>query len=97
MKSNEARELMTARVQAAHAKWPEFGAMPEAKGDHYIPVNETLLEHHPAETYAKALYAAAYRGEPVGRSGMTIAVRKVAEPSLKDRPPPSGRRLQAGR
>jgi hypothetical protein len=80
MKSNEARELMTERVQVAYAKWPNFYAMPDGvKGDYSVAVNETLLEHHPADTYAKALYAAAFRGEPVGRLGMTISVKKVVE------------------
>jgi hypothetical protein len=85
MKSNEAREMMVERVQAAHAKWPKFHDMPELKAgdktdaDYFVPVNETLLEHHPAETYSKALYAAAFRGEPIGRAGMAIAVRKVVE------------------
>jgi hypothetical protein len=79
MKSNEAREMMVERVQAAYAKWPNFYALPEAKGDYSVAVNETLLEHHPADTYSKALYAAAFRGEPIGRFGMTISVRKVVE------------------
>jgi hypothetical protein len=80
MKSNEAREMMVERVQAAYAKWPNFYALPDGvKSDYSVAVNETLLLHAPAETYAKALYAAAYRGEPIGRLGMTISVRKVVE------------------
>jgi hypothetical protein len=79
VKSNEARWAMVERVQAAHAKWPNFYALPEGvKGDYRVAVNETLLDHD-LTYYAKMLYAAAYRGEPVGRVGMTISVKKVVE------------------
>jgi hypothetical protein len=99
VKSNEARELMVARVKAAHAQWPDFDAMPEAKGDSYVAVNAAISDpdldpHIVGHFYATALYAAAYQGEPVGRSGMSIAVRKLAEPS--DVVAVKGRRLHAG-
>ncbi len=86
MKSNEARELMTERVQKAHAKWRDFHDMPEAKGDSYVAVNAAVLDpdaepHEAQGHYVKALYAAAYQGEPVGRCGMTIVVRKIGEPA----------------
>lgn len=79
MKSNEARERMVERVQAAYAKWPSLGQMPTAKGDYLVSVNEALLAVEPGKAYVEALYAAAYRGEPVGRLGTSIAVKKVEE------------------
>jgi hypothetical protein len=82
VKSNEARELMVERIQAAHAKWPSFYDMPEtlgAKHDYSVPVNQGHFDNDPDKAYVLALYAAAYRGEPVGRHGFTIAVRKVEE------------------
>jgi hypothetical protein len=71
---------MVERVQAAHAKWPRLEDMPEFLSDYCVKVNEALYEVDPDKAYVQALYAAAYRGEPVGRGhGMQIAVRKVAE------------------
>lgn len=84
MKSNEARELMVERVLVAHKRWQRFEDMPEAKGDYSVSVSEALLDididpAQASQLYANALYAAAFRGEPIGRDGMTIAVRKVVE------------------
>jgi hypothetical protein len=80
MKSNEAREMMVERIQAAHAKWPKLDDMPDGvTADYGTPVDLALREIDPDKAYVKALYAAAYRGEPVGRVGMTISVRKVVE------------------
>jgi hypothetical protein len=80
VKSNEARELMVERVQAAKAKWPTLWDMPVAFGDYNVVVDPNLLVVDPDQAYVKALYAAAYRGEPVGLSdNLTIAVCKVAE------------------
>jgi hypothetical protein len=81
MRSNEAREVMVERVNAAYAKWPSFEALPETTGDTLSPVNEAALRHDPSG-YVKALYAAAYRGEIIGRRGMSIAVRKVTESAI---------------
>jgi hypothetical protein len=81
MRSNESREVMVERVNAAYAKWPRFEDLPETLGDVLSPVNGAALTHDPSG-YVKALYAAAYRGEIVGRSGLAIAVRKVAESAI---------------
>jgi hypothetical protein len=80
MRSLEARELMVERVQAAHAKWPRLEDMPSiSTGWRAIAVNEAQHEVDAEKAYIKSLYAACYRGEPIGRSGMTIFVRKIEE------------------
>jgi hypothetical protein len=80
MKSNEAREMMVERVQAAHAKWPRLGDMPDvSSGWRSVAVNPAAYEADEEKAYVSALYAACYRGEPIGRNGMTIFVNKVEE------------------
>jgi hypothetical protein len=80
MKSNEAREMMVERVQAAKARWPSLSDLPDGvTSDYGVSVDAALFGIDPGQAYVKALYAACYRGEPVGRVGMTISSRKFVE------------------
>jgi hypothetical protein len=78
MRSNEARERMVERVQAAKDKWPAFTDLPAVVGYPTVAFDPAVLRLDPA-AYIKALYAAAYQGEIVGRTGNAIAIRKVTE------------------
>lgn len=82
MRSNEAREQMVARVQAAHKKWPSFDKLPEKSGDYTAPLDQALLAVNPGEAYVKALYSACVRGEPVGRVGLAIAAKVVKDKAI---------------
>jgi hypothetical protein len=90
MRSNEAREIMVSRVQDAYAKWPSFDDLPEVESfDRSTAfgssVNKIIDPNAYRADYVKALYAAAWMGEVIGRCGMAIAVRKITEAPLERR------------
>jgi hypothetical protein len=100
MQSNEAREVMVARVNDAYAKWSSFDAMPTffEGADRFVPYKgpdemTAIIDPSAARVaYVKALYAAAYQGEILGRRDSDIAVRKLAMGEV----PKTGTVLSAG-
>jgi hypothetical protein len=92
MKSDEARNEMTARVKAAFAKWRTFMDMPEIdnakamKLPVRVPVRavveldadeKVIGRTYPEPHYVEALHSVCARGTPLGRNGNEILAERV--------------------